>query len=324
MPRVHCDGRDLTLSSDDNLLDALLGAGVAVASSCRAGACQQCLVKAVRGVPPSRAQSGLKDAQRAQGYFLACQAKLTEDLTLSLSAARELDTPGRVVSIDALSSSVVRVLVRPAAAFEYRAGQYVTLIRSDGLARSYSLASRPDSDGGCLELHVRVFPEGRMSGWLASARALHAEVSLRGPLGECFYVPGQPAQPLLLVGTGTGLAPLWGILHDALAAGHSGPIELWHGARTAGGLYLVSELEALAARHRNFTYRRCLLEGPAGVGVELGNLDAAVLASATSFEGRRVFLCGDAQLVQQTKRKIFLKGAAMREIHADAFLASPA
>jgi CDP-4-dehydro-6-deoxyglucose reductase, E3 len=323
MPRISCDGRELELSQDDNLLDALLAAGVTVASSCRAGACQQCLVQATSGTPPVDAQAGLKDAQRLQGYFLACQARLSEDLTISLSGARGLDVPARVVSREALSCDVTRVRLRPEIPLKYRAGQYITLVRADGLARSYSIASQPESDGGCLELHVRVFPNGRMSGWLASRGALR-EVAIRGPIGECFYIPGNPKQPLLLAGTGTGLAPLWGILHDALAQGHSGPIELWHGSRTAEGLYLVRELEALAAVHRNFRYHRCVLEGGAGADTSVGNLDAAVLASSPSFNGHRVFLCGDPNLVNLMKRKVFLKGASMREIHADAFVASSA
>ena len=205
---------------------------------------------------------------------------------------------------------------------EYRAGQYVTLVRPDGLTRSYSIASQSASNRDCLELHVRIFPNGQMSSWLSSHRALRTEVAIRGPLGDCFYVPGNPAQPLLLVGTGTGLAPLWGILNDALESGHSGPIELWHGARTAAGLYLVRELETLASTHRQFTYRRSILQGPADACIEVGDLDAALLGSATSFEGRRVFLCGDPNLVRQVKRKVFLKGASMREIHADAFVGS--
>jgi len=322
MPRISCEGRELWVSPDDNLLDALLAAGLSVASACRAGACQQCLVQATRGTPPASAQAGLKDAQRLQGYFLACQAKLSEDLTISLSGARGLDVPARIVSSEALSSDVFRVLLRPETPLEYRAGQYITLVRTDGLARSYSIANQPDADAGCLELHVRVFSNGRMSGWLASRQALGADVAIRGPIGECFYVPGNPQQPLLLAGTGTGLAPLWGILHDALASGHSGPIELWHGARITHGLYLVRELEALATSHRHFSYRRCVLEGTADSGTEVGSLDAAVLASAPSFDGRRVFLCGDPNLVQQLKRKVFLKGASLREIHADAFVAS--
>ena len=324
MPRVLCDGRELELSTDDNLLDALLAAGVTVASSCRAGACQQCLVQATNGTPPINAQAGLKDAQRLQGYFLACQARLSEDLTISLSGARGLDIPARVVSVEALSRDVIRVRLRPDRPLPYRAGQYITVVRTDGLARSYSIASQPDCDGGCLELHVRTFPNGRMSGWLASQDAIAADVAIRGPIGECFYGPGNSQQPLLLAGTGTGLAPLWGILHDALAAGHSGPIELWHGARTADGLYLERELEALAGVHPNFRYHRCVLEGGANADTAIGSLDAAVLGSAPSFDGHRVFLCGDPNLVNVMKRKVFLKGAAMREIHADAFVAASA
>lgn len=322
MPRIVCDGRELTLAPNDNLLDALLAAGLRVASSCRAGACQTCLVQATRGTPPARAQEGLKDAQRLQGYFLACQATPTEDLELSLAGARALDTPARISSVQTLAAGVLRVLITPEKPLQYRAGQYITLTRTDGLARAYSIASQASSEHGSLELHVRVITSGQMSGWLGSPQALGAEVTVRGPIGECFYVPGNPKQPLLLAGTGTGLAPLWGIVHDALASDHTGPIELWHGARAAEGLYLVRELEALASTHRQLTYRRCVLQGAADAGTEVGSLDAAVLASAPSFEGRRVFLCGDPNLVNKLKRQVFLRGASLRDIHADAFVGS--
>ena len=283
-------------------------------------------MQATSGTPPSASQVGLKDTQRIQGYFLACQARATEeDLTITLSGVRALDVPAQVVSVEALSSDVLRVLIRPEKPLEYRAGQYISLVRADGLTRSYSIASRPSSDGGCLELHVRIFREGgRMSGWLASGQALGASVAVRGPAGECCYASGKAEQPLLLAGTGTGLAPLWGILQDALASGHSGPIELWHGARTADGLHLVRELEELASVHRQLTYHRCILQGMPSAGVEVASLEAAVLESSPSFDGHRVFLCGDPNLVRKLKRDVFLKGASMREIHADAFAASTA
>jgi ferredoxin len=108
-----CDGRELALAPGENLLDALLGAGVAVASSCKVGACQACLVKATRGAPPSSAQQGLKDAQRHQGYFLACQANLIDDLTISLTTAGELAIAALVVAVESLASDVVRVFLRP-------------------------------------------------------------------------------------------------------------------------------------------------------------------------------------------------------------------
>ncbi|MES1183520.1 MAG: FAD-binding oxidoreductase [Myxococcales bacterium] len=321
MPRLLCDGRSLELTSDQSVLDALSGAGFEVSSSCRVGACQSCLVQAIGGAPPARAQVGVKDSLRAQGFFLACQATLTEDLEISLAGASALEVPANIVGVNLLAPDVLRVVLETQEAFAYRAGQFVTLLREDGLARAYSLASLPSEKH--LELHVRVLPRGAMSNWLSSPAAIGSQVRLRGPAGDCCYVPGNVEQPLVLAGVGTGLAPLWGVLRDALAAKHQGRIELWHGARTPEGLYLTNELQALAATHRNFTYYPCALEpGQADSDVRLGSLDQLLLAAVPSFAEHRVYLCGDAGLVQSLKRRVFLAGASLPRIHADAFVGS--
>jgi ferredoxin-NADP reductase/ferredoxin len=326
-PRILCDGTEIEVRDGERLLDSLLRAGARVASSCRAGLCQSCLVKATRGSPPAAAQVGLKDTLRAQGFFLACLAQPREDLELTLRATETLAVPAFVARVDQLSANTLRVVLQPSAPFPYRAGQYLTLVRADGLARAYSIASLPEADGGSLELHVRVQPKGQMSGWLQSPDAVGAQVHLRGPAGSCFYVEGNATQPLVLAGTGTGLAPLLGVLRDALRAGHTGPIALWHGARRMADFYLVEELKRLAARHPPFVYRRVVLEGATGQGGQEGDdgliegqLGDSLLAEQSAFVGQRVFLCGDPGLVADLKRRVFLAGAALKDIHADAFV----
>lgn len=322
MAELVCEGRRVALGPEESVLAGLERAGLTVPSSCRAGACQSCLVQVTRGAVSGRAQLGLKESLRAQGFVLACQAVPTEDWEVSRGAARALDLPARVESVQRLAEDVLRVYLRVEGKLRYRAGQFLTLVRSDGVSRSYSLASRPE-DGARLELHVRVLPGGKMSSWLASDAALGAELAVRGPAGECFYTEGAPEQPLVLAGVGSGLAPLWGIVRDALDAGHRGPIELWHGARTPSGLYLREELRQLAAAHENFTYRPCALEGDPG-DVSVGRLDQLLLGGTASFAEPRFFLCGDAPLVQGLKRALFLRGASLRSIYADAFVGSAA
>lgn len=322
MAYVDCEGRRVELLPGQTVLDALQDAGISVSSSCRVGACQACLVQATRGAPPPTAQLGLKESLRLDGYFLACQARPESDLEVSLSGAHALELAARVANVERLAADVLRVWVQTEQPLAFRAGQYITLSRSDGLARAYSIASRPSPTADLLELHVRVLTGGRMSGWLAAPEALGAPVRVRGALGDCFYVPGHLEQPLTLIGTGTGLAPLWGVLQDALAAGHRGPIELWHGARDRSGLYLQAPLAELARTHPQLRYRPCVLEGIAGPELEVGQLDSLVLEQVPSFTGRRVYLCGDPTLVQRLKRQVFLRGAALREIHADAFVGS--
>jgi CDP-4-dehydro-6-deoxyglucose reductase len=318
MARVECDGRPVPVETGETLLDALLRAGIPLPHSCRAGVCQSCLVKATSGAPPTGSQTGLRSSLAQQGFLLACMAHPVDDLTLSTDAAAGLTVAAAVTAVDAIAGDVVRVLVTPDVEFPYRAGQYVTLLREDGLARSYSVANLPGS--GALELHVRVLPGGQMSQWLAS-RPVGARVSLRGPNGECFYEPA-PEAPLVLAGTGTGLAPLWGVLNDALRAGHAGPIHVMHGARGPAGLYLVDELQALAAAHANVVYSACVLDD-ARDGMTQGALDEVLFARFPSLSGHRVFLCGDPALVQKMKRKAFLAGARLSDIRADAFITAP-
>lgn len=326
MTRLVCDGRELELAPGISVLTALIEAGVKVPNSCRAGACQACLVQVTDGVVPEGAQRGLKDALRAQGYILACQAVPRADLAISLAGAKALELSATLRAVERLGVDMLRVRLLPAEPFPHRAGQFLTLIRQDGLARSYSIASLP-AEGAEIELHVRIIPGGRMSGWLASPAGESAAVRVRGPAGECFYTRGRPERSLVLVGVGSGLAPLWGILRDALAAGHHGPIQLWHAARSPERLYFCDELRGIAALHRNFSYRPCALEPglePAlERGVQIGPIDELLAAAGNSFADSSLFLCGDAEIVQRLKRKVFLLGASLQDIHADAFVGAP-
>jgi NAD(P)H-flavin reductase len=223
--------------------------------------------------------------------------------------------------LERLTETVLRVQLETAAPLEYRAGQYITLRREDGLARSYSLASLPGD--GTLELHVRRAPQGRMSGWLFDEARANDAVHVRGPAGDCFYVGGAGEQPLLLAGTGTGLAPLVGICRDAIAQGHTGPIRLFHGAVRPAGLYLRDELAELAGENPNVSYTPVVLEGGEGEGIATGALDKVIAGAHPKLSGWRGFVCGDPATVGVLRKKLFLAGMASREIFADAFVEAP-
>lgn len=319
MAKVKHESQWYPLEAGESVLDGLLRQGVSVPHSCRAGACQSCLMKAERGAVPEAARVGLKDTLVAQGYFLACTCRPAQDAELEVAGAEALRVPARITSLKMLSADVLRVRLLPGAPFEYRAGQYVSLVRGDGLARSYSLASLPRE--GALDLHVRLIPGGVMSGWLATEARPGDTVHLQGPAGSCFYVPGRPEQPLLLAGTGTGLAPLYGIVRDALEAGHKGPIWLFHGARVPAGLYLRDELRELADRHPNLRYRPSVLSDGSRDVAE-GPLDVLIRSECPKPTGYRAWLCGDPQLVLSLRKKLFLSGLSLKDLHTDSFLPS--
>lgn len=317
MPIVTYAGVSYAAAPGEAVLDTLLRHNVPVSNSCRAGACQSCMLRASAGTISPQAQRGLKATLVEQGYFLSCSMVPEDDLLIE--PATGIEMRASIASLERLTPTVLRARLRLPEPLAYRAGQYVTLRRDDGLSRSYSLASLPNED--TLELHVRLAPHGRMSGWLFNEARAGDALTLRGPAGDCFYTAGKADQPLLLAGTGTGLAPLAGILRDALRNGHAGPIHLYHGSRTREGLYLQAEIEALTLINANLHYRTIVPEDD-DVSTAAA-LVGAIAGDHPSLAGWRGFICGNPPAVSALKKKLFLSGMSSREIFSDAFLEAP-
>jgi ferredoxin-NADP reductase len=276
------------------------------------------MLKANRGRIPERAQSGLSPALAEQGYFLACVCEPVEDMEVALPGGALARHRATVSAMARLNADVLGITLRPDKAFPYRAGQFINLYKDDMTVRSYSLASVPQLDEG-LHLQVRRVPGGVVSNWLFEEVRVGDVLEISEATGDCFYTAGKPQQNLLLIGTGTGLAPLYGIIRDALRQGHTGRIELYHGAYSADALYKVEELRQLAQSQRGFSYVPCVSGPDAPPGFRSGMVLDVAMAEHPSLAGWRVFLCGHPEMVGSARMKTFLAGASMSEIHADPF-----
>jgi CDP-4-dehydro-6-deoxyglucose reductase len=320
MPELTFEENTYTCREGESVLECLQRHDISVPFGCRAGVCQSCMMRAESGALPKAAQGGLNDRLRIQGYFLACQCRSDHALSVARVDAAATQVKAVLTRIEPLSANVLGVWMKPEESIAYQPGQFMNFVRDD-LIRSYSLASVPTLQDE-LEFHVALMPGGRMSGWLHGDAAPGDSLNLQGPQGSCFYVSGSPEQPLLLVGTGTGLAPLYGIVRNALASGHSGPIHLLHGALEVEGLYLVDALKQLDCDHANFSYTACALRPSEHTDIAFGDIGELAIASHPDLKGWRVFLCGDPDTVKILQRKTFLAGASMSDILADAFLPS--
>jgi ferredoxin-NADP reductase/ferredoxin len=325
------EGQRFELEPNETVLEGIERNGGNLPAFCRRGICQACLIRARSGEVPAAAQRGLSDGRRQQSLFLACLCRPSGDLELERHGSSAVHST-RVERVEQLSEQVLRVTLTAPAGFEHRAGQFVQIERSDGLMRPYSIASLP---GEPLELHVELLPGGAMSRWLATATG--EPLRLRGPFGECFYLPDEPDRPLLLAGTGTGLAPLLGVARAAIAAQHRGVIDLHHGSRRRDGLYLWAELEALARDAPQLRLTGSVLEGadlepesvapesvePASASgrVAARRIDDALSSANGPWSEARVYLCGDYEVVRRLQKRAYLAGASLARIHADAFVA---
>ena len=319
MPVITYQDTDYECMDTETVLECLTRHGILIPSSCHSGVCQSCMMLALQGKPSADSQQGLKNTLQANNYFLACMCRPQDDLTVTLPGDDITHRiSAQVVDKTMLNNTIVKLHLVTELPFDYRPGQFINFYRYDGLARSYSLASVPSLNEP-LELHVRRMEGGQMSGWIHNELKVGDHVNIEGPLGNCFYLPDRPEQPLLLAGTGCGIAPLWGIMRDALEQGHGGPIYLFHGSFTKNGLYLVDEMREYAERFPNLHYMPCVDESDDDNEFTMGRIDKVVKTTLPALKGWRVFLCGVPEMVKGMQRNCFIAGASMQDIYADPF-----
>ncbi|WP_060514018.1 iron-sulfur-binding ferredoxin reductase [Pseudomonas sp. NBRC 111132] len=303
MPEICVGEHRWAVPTGSNLLDALNEAGLNVPYSCRAGSCHACLVHCLAGQPLDALPEALALDKHAQGWRLACQCRVVEDLRLVLFDPRHDGVPAKVSALDWFGD-VLRLRLQPERALRYQAGQHVVLWL-DEVARPYSLASLPGEDDQ-LEFHIDC---QRPGAFCDKARGLRVGDEMRlGELrgGALHYDPDWQERPLWLLAAGTGLAPLWGILREALRQGHRGEIRLLHVARDRAGHYLAEPLQQLP-----------------GVKVELvlaEQMDDALAGLRLASRQTVALVCGAAGSVERFARRLFIAGVPRGQVFADVFV----
>ena len=308
MPELRVGDRSFIVTAQSNLLDALLSNGVSVPYSCRSGSCHACLVRCLRGEPQDLLPEALTAQRRADGWRLACQCQVLDDLEVEPFDPQRDGIAAEVLSADWLSPRVLRLRLQPSRALRYRAGQHLVLWCAD-VARPYSLASVPAEDAW-LEFHIDC---GHAGAFADAARSLAVGDTLRlGELrgGALHYDPDWQARPLWLLAAGTGLAPLFGVLREALRQEHTAPIRLLHVAAQPAEHYLSEPLQALAAALPQLQIEQ----------VTAAQSPAALAALRLVSRQTLALLCGHRDTVESFSRRLYMAGLPRGQMLAEPFL----
>jgi ferredoxin-NADP reductase len=162
-------------------------------------------------------------------------------------------------------------------------------------------------------------PNGELSNWIVDHISVGDGIDFQGPNGMCFYDPDSPDARMLLAGTGAGLAPLAGIIRDALHSGHRGDIHLYHGEKDFPALYLHDYLTELQQRFDNFHYSPCL-DGESHSGqadVYYGKVLDVALSDVKDYQS--IYLCGSPAMVHEGQKQASQSGIPLPNIHTYPF-----
>jgi naphthalene 1,2-dioxygenase ferredoxin reductase component len=309
-----------------NLLKVLLDAQVPMSYSCMAGRCGTCRCRVLDG----EVMEGTGEEQRPfdaeQGFVLACQTYLTQACTIEIQEPDEVVVhPARIVKatvcvIEDVTHDIKRLVLQLAKPLEFSPGQYVQLQFTPEHARPYSMASL--SEFGLFEFHIRMVPDGRVSGYIARDLKVGDTVKVSGPLGSA-YLRRKHEGPMLCVAGGTGLAPILAILRGAVAHGMNNPIHLYFGVRSPRDIYGMPWLDELRRQHAGLKVHVVVTSGGNPTSVtnpqRCGLVTDAIEQDHADLTGWRAYLCGSPPMVEAATVLARRKGISAAQIYADAF-----
>lgn len=209
-----------------------------------------------------------------------------------------------VTEIIRQTPSIKSFFLRLSEPFVHIAGQHVDvrLTAPNGYVamRSYSIASSP-SASNVIELAVERLPDGEVSLFFHDVVAVGDEIELRGPIGGHFLWPERAAAPVLLIGAGSGVAPLMAMIRQRRALVQTVPIALLLSSRTRRDVLYADELLAMEMADPNFKLALAITREPLERASDFARrIDSAMVSELAARLPRmpaNVFICGSNPFV---------------------------
>jgi len=327
--KIQSSGHTFRVEEGESVLDAALRQGVILPYGCRNGACGSCLGTVVDGEiayhdgpPPA-----LTGEDAAAGRALFCQARARSDLRIRIrevDAARDIEVktlPCRVEKLEHLAHDVIRIHLKLPATqrLQFLAGQYIEVLIRDHEPRAFSIANAPHADE-FIELQIRYVAGGLFTDQVFHHMHAKTMLRIRGPLGT-FFLREDSDRPILLIGGGTGFAPLKGMIEHAFETGIDRPIHLFHGVRAVRDLYLHELPLRWAREHDRFRYTPVLsapLADDAWDGAT-GLVTDSVLEHYPDLSGHDVYMSGPPVMVEAGYDLFRQRGLDTTRFFSDAF-----
>lgn len=217
--------------------------------------------------------------------------------------------------------------------FAFTAGQFISLhLNHHGAddVRPYSIAS-PSRGDNRFDLCLNRVENGYFSNYLCDLSP-GAAIEFEGPFG--FFVVRQPPRDSIFVATGTGIAPIRGMIQSLFGnpsalrpgsgqAGSGSPTDrrIWlvFGVRYPDTILYRREFEALAARHPNFHFWPTLSRPPADWTGRRGHVQEHVEPLVRVHPEADVYLCGLKAMVDDLRQQLKTLGLDRKQVRYEKY-----
>jgi len=216
-----------------------------------------------------------------------------------------------------LSSRVHRLRFRALGEFRWAAGQYLIVVRAGGAETflPYSIASAFDPERPHdLEL---------ATAFGAGADAIDAlrpgdRIEVQGPAGDFTWQP-EPRESALLIGVGTGIAPLRAMAQEELRRSSASRVLLLAGHRAPEDVLFAQDFADLARQHARFTFVPTLTGAHEHWLGRRGRVQSQLAEAVVLLGELDAYVCGRLDMVNEVTIALELLGVPRARIRSEGY-----
>lgn len=328
--KIAPSGYVFNVDEDEYIVEAALNSGITFPYGCRSGVCGTCFGKVLSGelFYPDDLPMALSEEEHEEGHALFCQAVAKSDLHIEVGEIKMASDitvqikilPVKIADLYKVADDVMQVTLKlpETESFVFRAGQYIDILLNDGRKRAFSLATAPTGEK-FLELHIRHVENGDFTSRVFEQLQEKDLLRIEGPHGNFFLRDSERAK--ILVGGGTGFAPLKGMIEQEIQQGVDTPIHLYWGVRAEKDLYAKGLAEKWAAQYDNINFIPVLSEPEEtdSWSGRTGFVHLSVLEDFADLSNFDIYMSGPPPMVNAASSTFTQQGAIKEQMFSDSF-----
>lgn len=327
--KIQPSGHSFSVEPEEMILEGALRQGIAFPYGCRSGVCGTCLGNVVSGELhyPDGIPMGMSEHDHEEGLALFCSAVAKSDMVIEMTeiaAAGEIEIktlPVKVAFMHKLAPDVMEIQLKLPATerLQFLAGQYINILLPDGRKRAFSLANAPYNDE-YLELQIRDVPGGKFTDDVFANLKEKDLLRIEGPLGT-FFLREDSDKPKILMGGGTGFAPLKGMIEQLLYTNAKDEIYLYWGVRSLADLYRKDLAEKWDYQYDNIHFIP-VLSAPKPEDEwqgRVGFVHEAIMADFADLSDYEVYMSGPPIMIDSAVEAFKTIGLEKDSMFSDSF-----
>jgi len=167
---------------------------------------------------------------------------------------------------------------------------------------------------------LRHVPDGQFGDYVFDGMKVKELFRIEGPLGS-YYLREDSDRPIIMMGGGTGFAPLKGMLEHAFHIKLNRPIHLFCGVRARKDLYMDDMVKDWLKEHDNLKYTPVLSDPAAGDNWQgkTGFVHEAIIEEYPDLSGYDVYMSGPPPMIKAGMDTFYAHGLPESQIYSDSF-----